>query len=443
MGILFRISSSLTLILLSLSINSLASIKVLFHPQDATLEKISGLFESGVKKADLALYNMETHSRNPIIQALQSPALQSRIATGDLKIRIVFEGYGTSAENTKKMQALEDLGADVRNLSSTRSVHHKFGLFSGGGLKPTLVTGSANWTLSSRSNYDENILFIDEEPALHTQFQNEFELLWHNSQEFGTTRDSNPSSPPDLSSEPVGPTVHFNSDHFVFSEGRIQINPHSPGFTLTRQITQAIEKSHSTIDIATTRLKLRPIYDALLRAAARGVRIRVLVSMDEYHRGWASLQIPDCADIYSKTCNSGTSYSLFLDRSDFPGHENVDLRLKFYNLNPRDYLAFQMHNKYLIVDQKRVLTGSFNWSYSSEYENLENLVEFDGLRNGEAVQKFHQNFETLWVLRRGHFETIYNATKNKASPACSFEPMSLELKEISKLLAAARSKKCI
>ena len=33
-----------------------------------------------------------------------------------------------------------------------------------------------------------------------------------------------------------------------------------------------------------------------------------------------------------------------------------------------------MHNKFAIFDNKKVITGSYNWTYSAEYNNLESII---------------------------------------------------------------------
>jgi len=52
-----------------------------------------------------------------------------------------------------------------------------------------------------------------------------------------------------------------------------------------------------------------------------------------------------------------------------------------------------MHNKYVIVDSKFVITGSFNWTVSAVKANQENLVVVE---NDEVVKGFNDNFNMLW-----------------------------------------------
>ena len=52
-----------------------------------------------------------------------------------------------------------------------------------------------------------------------------------------------------------------------------------------------------------------------------------------------------------------------------------------------------MHNKFVIIDDKLLLTGSFNWSFSAVYKNSENIMVTG---NPEIVNPYIDNFEMLW-----------------------------------------------
>jgi len=53
-----------------------------------------------------------------------------------------------------------------------------------------------------------------------------------------------------------------------------------------------------------------------------------------------------------------------------------------------------MHNKFIILDKKVVITGSFNFTTQAIIENYENLVVTDNL---DIVGKFVSNFDKLWT----------------------------------------------
>jgi phosphatidylserine/phosphatidylglycerophosphate/cardiolipin synthase-like enzyme len=57
-----------------------------------------------------------------------------------------------------------------------------------------------------------------------------------------------------------------------------------------------------------------------------------------------------------------------------------------------------MHHKYAVIDGRVVLTGSYNWTYSAEKRNDENLVAIEGSRN--LARAYFENFKALWQNAR-------------------------------------------
>lgn len=58
-----------------------------------------------------------------------------------------------------------------------------------------------------------------------------------------------------------------------------------------------------------------------------------------------------------------------------------------------DHSQYHMHNKFGIIDNKIVFTGSFNWTYTASKHNQENLLV---TTNGAIVQQFSEEFDKLW-----------------------------------------------
>ncbi len=52
-----------------------------------------------------------------------------------------------------------------------------------------------------------------------------------------------------------------------------------------------------------------------------------------------------------------------------------------------------LHDKFAVVDDTRVLTGSFNWTYSAEDRNWENLVIIESV---PVAQAYAREFHHIW-----------------------------------------------
>lgn len=435
---------TLTKLVLALLITTAASAKVsvLFHPYDDTFSAIVERLKKAEKTIDMALYNLDASQRSSIIQYFSSSAFQRKLERGDISVRLIFEGYASPEENLEKMLSIEKLGIDVKTLRTSKKMHHKFAVIDGHSIDPSVITGSANWSSSSRDNYNENILFFDGEAEMAQKFQKEFNLLWGVSKEVGKTFKHE-----ELGFEKAGQgpgEVFFNTDNFEVRRGTLYKKNDEEGFRLTKEIVRSIDDAETKIEVATTRLKLRPIYNALLRAAKRGVEIKVVVTMGEYewYNKRRKMVAKKCADEFEKNCSSGENYAALLDKGGFEGAENVSVRLKFFHLKTSAYLSKQMHSKYLIIDDTKVLTGSFNWSYSSEYNHIENVVELDQKEARAALKGFNDDFDHLFEMRRGGLsglhEEISESQKAGKKMDCGFEPMALSYKEVDGLLKRGR-----
>lgn len=390
--------------LLILGFDSQAKVSVLFHPQDQTLNQIA-LWLSQARLVDIAMYNMDVTDKSPIIQKLKTDSVQKRIKNGTLQIRMVFEGLSTRERNAQKMQALEDLGVDARFLGKDVKVHHKFATLDTGTDQERVITGSANWSLASASSYNENILFAESEPEISFRYQTEFDRLWEKSKPFGFSKDAK--------REPLEAADQKDVEIFFNSPRHLKLNIDEPN-VLTEQIIKGIEAARDEIQIATTRIRLEPILNAVQKAANQGVRIKILLSQDDFK---------DLKDRAQWLFNN----------------KNIQLRVKFYNLRVSQYLSFQMHNKFMIVDQKTLLTGSFNWSHSSENFHIENLVKLTDSTAAEVLPRYKGEFAALWDLGRNELAALKERlakTKSEGKiPLCAFDPVSLEVPEINFLLS--------
>jgi len=426
--------------------NAQASVKTMFHPYDPTMKEISTYIQNAEATIDMALYNLDVSKSNPVIEALGSKTVQERINSGELVVRIIFEGYSTKEKNQEKMAKLEALGLDAKYLGVGRKMHHKFATIDTHSRKPVLITGSANWSMSSRRNYNENIMYLEDKPGISSSFQRQFDLLWSQAKEFGR---SAPEGGQAFRQLPVaqleaGFEVHFNTDNLKVTPRGFRKDSSKKGYVLTRQIVDLINKSKSTIEIATTRIKLRPIYEALKAAAARGVKIDIVVTMGEYAPSYfrSRNKLKVCDNIYVDKCSTSQNFSIFLEREDYAGKDNVNVRVKHFDIRKDLYLQKQMHSKYIISDNQALITGSFNWSVSAEYNHFENIVSVSGEHHPGVLNDFNQDFDQLWGLNRGEYEHVVADLESRSERAekieCGFEPMTLSFKEIDHMLSSAK-----
>ena len=92
----------------------------------------------------------------------------------------------TPEDNRAKMEKFESMGVDVKFIGSSKlKMHHKFATVDTYSDKPVLITGSANWSMLSQRQFNENTLFFEGKPGITNNFQNQFDLLWTQAKEIG------------------------------------------------------------------------------------------------------------------------------------------------------------------------------------------------------------------------------------------------------------------
>ena len=123
-------------------------------------------------------------------------------------------------------------------------------------------------------------------------------------------------------------------------------------------------RTSNTLDAALYRFNSRRLAAVLAASATRGVRLRLLLDRNK-HEG-----------------DPGTQQLL------------ADYQLPFRLLQGPGGPASKMQHKFVILDQRLVITGSYNWTSESEEENYENLLI---LNDAAQIERFRDEFEALWT----------------------------------------------
>jgi phosphatidylserine/phosphatidylglycerophosphate/cardiolipin synthase-like enzyme len=108
-------------------------------------------------------------------------------------------------------------------------------------------------------------------------------------------------------------------------------------------VLQAIDSARKTIRVQMYSLTLQEIVNKLATAKRRGVDVRVIVDLSQYRQ--------DRNDSIRVSNLAGAGIPVLFDT--VPG---------------------LMHNKVMVIDGETVLTGSFNYTWSAEHWNAENLL---------------------------------------------------------------------
>jgi phosphatidylserine/phosphatidylglycerophosphate/cardiolipin synthase-like enzyme len=130
----------------------------------------------------------------------------------------------------------------------------------------------------------------------------------------------------------------------------------SPKGGCQEALLKEIQKSRREILVQAYSFTSDPLTEALVEAKKRGVHVEVILDKSNEVERYSELHI-------------------FLEKGLAP------------LVDSEHAIA---HNKIMIIDQKVIATGSFNFTNQAELHNAENLMIIKG--NPELVQQYRQNF---------------------------------------------------
>jgi len=154
-------------------------------------------------------------------------------------------------------------------------------------------------------------------------------------------------------SRPVSPAYRHPKFSVIFLPGRFCQIP--------EPVDEILQKACCSVDLAAYNLDFKPLEDRLLELARRGVRLRVVTDGSQRNR---------------------RSFE----------------RLKRHGIpvvyRPQGGL---MHNKFLVVDDRWVITGSANWTRDGLCEQANHIVILD---HPGVAQAYRKEFEEMFLHRR-------------------------------------------
>lgn len=147
----------------------------------------------------------------------------------------------------------------------------------------------------------------------------------------------------------------------------------SPGNECGREILDKIDSSKKSIELAIYIITSRALSRALVAAMERGVAVRVFLDGES------------AKEHYSKAS--------FLKRNGV--------------LTKLERGEGIMHNKFCIIDDELVITGSYNWTTSADLKNDENVIF---INSKKIARIYKMQFEKYW--QDNYVDKSYYISKN-------------------------------
>ena len=127
-----------------------------------------------------------------------------------------------------------------------------------------------------------------------------------------------------------------------------------------RIIIKNIDQAQASINIAMYVFTDKEMATSLINAQDKGIKVRVYLDKSQIE----------------------STYSI----SRFLVQKVIKVRISTNN--------YIMHNKFAIIDNRILLTGSYNWTFSANHRNDENLMVID---DPEIIEIFQNQFVNLWT----------------------------------------------
>lgn len=420
------------LILLSfvlISSQAFARVHSYFSPEHDLEEVITEHLKLANKRVDIAIYTFSSDGMREVLLDKLQKGIEVRI--------LVDDGHKKKVRDFVEPLILK--GAEVRYL--TQINHHKFVLLDNEILLNTSIN-FASYHLFKK--YDENLTVCSTCIELVEAFKNEFESLLKFSNFVIKTQDTQNPKPTDYETRtPVHQNIDgvalFTSSNFTpyYQQGKVRTKSNDPDSlgmgNVDSYLVDVISRAQHSVWVATGHLRSKPLYDALVRAHERGVDVQVVLDGQEYisasKQRRQRKEIEECLKTQSEVeCYlKGNHFGRLVDTA------GINVLFK-YNLFKWHFpYAEQMHHKYMIVDQKEVYSGSYNWSHNAEFNTFENVSIF---RGSEVVKDFTRNFKKLQSYggaEKGFQRFLKEIQSAKSKVELVFEPIALTVKQIDTL----------
>lgn len=395
---------------------------VIFSPQPAAQSsnaRIASLIRGAQHSVDIMIYS---YSDAGIASALKDAV------TRGVQVRFLLDtatdDHNSATPATTKSGAIEAAGIDVRYVNQV--LHHKVLIVDGPrddasrAATATVVMGSANWSATGSTVYDENTITITHSAPLANSYQHEFDQLWKGSRDFVGGAKAQPQSTANAQPAPAdGVTALFTSANFTpgGSDGATWKVDNSK-LAMASEWIAAIGRAKKSIHIASTHLRMKPIVDALIAKHQADPTVEIEIYLDQQE--WTS---STTADMYAKVAVDA----------------GLLVKFKSYMYRWDAATSNQMHSKYLIVDGSELISGSYNLSDNSEHGTFENAIHVTGKQYAPLLAKFEANFASIYNANHAALAPLQDTIKTAATIPMAFDPMALTWSELSALRTLIRA----
>lgn len=341
--------------------------RTLFRPNVPVEPEIIRAIDTAKKSIHIAVYEFKLPG---ILDALR------RARDRGVEVRILLDysstfpraeaGADYKPRRSREIWALLREGFDVkilRGMSEFGINHNKFAVFDHGEAESMVVFGSYNWSRTAEEDHYENANFSNNArrvDALKAYWD------WMDSMAVPERQARDHQWPSTLPAPPIAvdESVAFNGIKLP----PVVLSPTlEAGKSIEDRVVQAIDASEKSIEVAAFAVRSTRIAEALARAKARKVKVRVIMDKSQSES--------DAFGLYARWLAS----------------QGIEIRLL---AGPDPNADFQLsqkhHHKFMIFDGTLVETGSANFTKYGAATNFENSHFLDEQKDADAYSWIYQ-----------------------------------------------------
>lgn len=190
------------------------------------------------------------------------------------------------------------------------------------------------------------------------------------------------------------------------------------GDNLEAILITEIKAATQTIDIAVQELNLLLVAEAIALQKSEGIKIRIILE-NNYNRSWATFTETQLFELSQKEQSKYQEFVAIADDNK-DGFLNLTETQKYDAINLLKMASIPiiddtidgsqgsglMHHKFMVIDGKKVITGSANWTMSGihgDFANLEtrgNVNHLVVVENEAIATEFTKEFEEMWIEKK-------------------------------------------
>lgn len=292
-------------------------------------QELLSQINSAQSTIDMALYGYEA------VPAIDN-ALNEALARG-VKIRLVYDLNSKSNNYYKDtLPLVKRLPDSVSDYGISGLMHNKFFIFD----SKIVMTGSSNLSFTDMSGFNSNSVVLLKSAEAAKIYEYEFNQMY--SGKFHRLKEAVPLN-----------------RHLIIGNSKVAVYFSPKDNVANKVLIPLINSAQKYIYIPSFIITERGITDALIAAKSRGVDVKIII--DAVH-----------------------------GRSNSTKHRI--LREHGIPVKTENY-AGKLHSKSMIIDNKYVVIGSMNFSYTANCTNDENLLV---IQNSEAALFYKKFFEYMW-----------------------------------------------